>query len=145
VERRAGSAATGDDWTVVEQPTGCPAVPGVMDGQVHFTRPVAHQLTATATSTTGGLLVFNESHDPGWRATLDGQPAPVLRVNAVCQGVLVPPGEHEILFRYSPPGFRTGTAISAFGLLVLTGALAAARRTNHQAPSKSRSRRPVMP
>ncbi len=43
------------------------------------------------------LLRFSEKINPAWKASVDGQSAPVLRVDAICIGVPVPAGEHEVV------------------------------------------------
>jgi len=53
-----------------------------------------------------GVVVLNEAWDPGWRAYVDGAPAPVLRVNMLHRAVVVPAGAHEVEFDYAPPGVR---------------------------------------
>ncbi|NLU22479.1 MAG: YfhO family protein [Phycisphaerae bacterium] len=120
-----GAEGTGvaDDPTVVEQLDPGVSVPMASDAELRFTRPSGHEVRVFANSASGGLVVFNESHDSGWRATVDGQETPVLRVNGVCQGVIVPPGAHEVLFAYRPPGLKSGMAISACAaaLLLLSG------------------------
>jgi hypothetical protein len=72
-----------------------------------------------ATATRPALLVVAESWAPGWRATLDGQPASILRTNYLSQGVIVPTGAHTVEFRYQPDSFTFGAAISGLGLLGL--------------------------
>lgn len=67
-----------------------------------------------------GVTVLADTFDPGWRATLDGTPMPVLRVNGIFRGVATPAGSHAIVFRYSPLSFWAGLAISLAGLGVLT-------------------------
>ncbi|MFH0805603.1 MAG: YfhO family protein [Patescibacteria group bacterium] len=47
-------------------------------------------------------LVFSENYLPGWRAYLDDKETKIYRVNSVYIGVLVPDGEHRILFKYNP-------------------------------------------
>ena len=79
-------------------------------------------------SPAAGLLVFNESYDTGWRASVDGRPASICRVNAVVQGVAVPPGRHTLRFAYHPPGLRAGCAWTVAGLLALILAGWATRR-----------------
>ena len=62
------------------------------------------------------LLVVNEQHTDDWRVTIDDQPAPLLRVNYLVQGVVLPPGEHRVRFQYDPPAFRWGVGLSLAGL-----------------------------
>ncbi|HEX5750566.1 MAG TPA: YfhO family protein [Archangium sp.] len=71
-----------------------------------------------------GYLLLSDSHYPGWEATLDGAPVPVLRANAVMRAVRVPPGTHEVRFDYRPLSFRLGAMLSVLAL----GALALALR-----------------
>jgi Bacterial membrane protein YfhO len=66
-----------------------------------------------------GLLVVADSWMPGWTATVDGRPAPVLRGNYAQRVVPLPePGRHVITMRYHPPGILFGCVVS------LTSALA---------------------
>jgi hypothetical protein len=69
------------------------------------------------------LLVVNESWSEGWRARVDGIETPIYRVNYLVQGVVVPPGEHEVVFNYDPPIFKVGLVISGVSLLGLLGLL----------------------
>jgi hypothetical protein len=71
-----------------------------------------------------GYLLLSDSHYPGWEATLDGEPVPVRRANAVMRAVRVPPGAHSVRFDYRPLSFRLGALLSALAL----GALALALR-----------------
>ncbi|MBA3643324.1 MAG: YfhO family protein [Chloroflexia bacterium] len=66
-----------------------------------------------------GLLVLSEGYDPGWRAEIDGEPAPVLVANHALRAVSLPAGEHTVRLRYAPPALRWGIAISLGGYLTL--------------------------
>jgi hypothetical protein len=66
-----------------------------------------------------GLLVLADSFYPGWHATVDGQPAPILAVNHLFRGVPVPEGEHRVRFEYRPWTFTAGAAGSLGGLAIL--------------------------
>jgi uncharacterized membrane protein YfhO len=59
---------------------------------------------------------------PGWRVYVDDRKVTILRVNGIFRGVLVPPGEHRVSFRYEPASLRAGwmTAIGA-ALVLMTG------------------------
>ncbi|MDQ3929329.1 MAG: YfhO family protein, partial [Chloroflexota bacterium] len=74
------------------------------------------------------LLVVNESWSAGWRARVDGVETPVYRVNYIVQGVVVPPGKHEVVFNYDPPIFKVGLVISGVSLLGWLWLLAAGVR-----------------
>lgn len=72
------------------------------------------------------LLVVNEYYRPGWRAKIksagDGlgeQHAPVVRVNQVMRGIVVPKGNHIVELYYDPAGFRWGAGISLTSWIAL--------------------------
>jgi uncharacterized membrane protein YfhO len=74
------------------------------------------------------LLVVAESYYPGWRATVDGQPAPILRANYLSQGLVMPQGKHIVQVSYEPDSFKYGALISLVGLVGLLGLVGWARR-----------------
>ncbi len=90
-----------------------------------------------ANCSTQQFLVVGESYHPGWNATVDGQPTPVVRANGDSMGVLVEPGEHQIDLNFQPESLRYGRLTSAFGLslmvvlLVTAGWPAASRKASH--------------
>ena len=45
-------------------------------------------------------LVFSESSMPGWVATIDGKEVSIYDTNYIFQTILVPDGEHKIIFEY---------------------------------------------
>lgn len=65
------------------------------------------------------LLVFLSNNYPGWRATIDGKEAEILRANYSFNAVEVQRGAHTVLFYYSPLSIKIGGIIS----LVSTTAL----------------------
>jgi hypothetical protein len=66
-----------------------------------------------------GLLVVAEAWDPGWRARVDGERAPVHRVNVAQLGVVLPEGTHHVTFRYRPRGFLPGLSLAGAAALAL--------------------------
>jgi hypothetical protein len=74
-------------------------------------------------SPTGGRFTLAEQHFPGWRAAVDGKPVPIERWRGAFQAVEVPPGEHEVEFRYRAPGLAAGAWISLVSILLGMAAL----------------------
>lgn len=74
---------------------------------------------------------------PGWRATVDGEPAELLSLNGAQLAVEVPAGTHDVRLEYRPTSLLVGAGISALavgGGLVLLG-LGARRRTADERPA----------
>jgi uncharacterized membrane protein YfhO len=70
------------------------------------------------------IAVIRTAWDEGWDATVDGEPATVLRVDSFLQGVAVPEGEHEVVLTYSDPWIGRGLLGSALvwgGLAIALG------------------------
>ena len=76
-----------------------------------------------------GWIVVSEMYAPGWRATVDGEPAPLHRADVALMSVPVPAGEHYVTLRYAPRSVSIGIVISALGaLLGLVWAVVVVRR-----------------
>ena len=59
---------------------------------------------------------------------MDGEPAPIRRVDWHFKGVVLEPGEHRVRFDYRPRGIVPAAVASALGLLVLLAAVVAGGR-----------------
>jgi len=79
------------------------------------------QLRYETDSKTDGVVVFSEIYYPiGWKATIDGKEAPILRANYVLRALQVPAGKHEVVFQFDPPSYVAGNAVTTvFSWLVL--------------------------
>ncbi len=67
-----------------------------------------------------------ERWDADWKATVDGEPVDVQRIDFLCQGVTVPPGAHQVVLTYAPS--RLLFYMQCGGFLILVGALVASGR-----------------
>ncbi|MCL7979977.1 MAG: hypothetical protein M8840_02690 [marine benthic group bacterium] len=102
-------------------------------GEARVTRLEADEIVLDVVAERSGLLFVSEIWHPSWLATVDGEPAEVLRTNVAFRGVVVPEGPHQVRLHYSAAEFRLGFGLSAAGLLlaggVLLSGMAAWRRT----------------
>jgi hypothetical protein len=64
-------------------------------------------------------LVLSEVWYPGWRATVDGVPSPVLRANYAFRALRLEPGQHQVRLIFAPRLWTIGLAISGLTLLIL--------------------------
>ncbi|HVZ23543.1 MAG TPA: YfhO family protein, partial [Vicinamibacterales bacterium] len=74
-------------------------------------RPEEIQLSVHADR--DAYLVANDTFYPGWSATVDGQPAPLLRANGNMRAVPVKAGDHRLTMRFSPTLLLAESRISA--------------------------------
>jgi len=75
-----------------------------------------------------GLLVLTDTYYPGWRATVDGTPATIVRSDHAFRGVRVEPGDHHVVFTYAPRTVVLGGVCSAAAALVVVACLFPRRR-----------------
>lgn len=59
------------------------------------------------------FLVSSESWYPGWRAWVDGRPAPLYLTNVAFRGLFVPAGRHRVRMRFEPEILWWGLGASA--------------------------------
>jgi hypothetical protein len=65
------------------------------------------------------LAIFSEIYYPaGWKCYLDGKESNYFRADYVLRGMIIPAGEHEIIFRFEPSSYITGNRISMISSLV---------------------------
>ena len=120
-----------------------PAAPAVEDagespGRAEISSYKDEKVVLRTQSRAAGLLVLTDSWYPGWKATVDGKPAPIHRVDYLIRGVPVPAGAHRVEFRYQPASWRRGWIISLVALLVIaTAAVLGLRRGRRDAVSPS--------
>jgi Bacterial membrane protein YfhO len=74
-----------------------------------------HQIIETSAEVRT-VLVVSEINYPGWRATIDGAELPVITVDYLLRGAIVPAGKHRIEMYYTAPWARRGAIISALAL-----------------------------
>ena len=77
-----------------------------------------------------GYLFLSDPFYPGWRATVDGQPSPILRANYAFRAVAMPAGEHRVTMTFRPSSWYLGLGASLLTLLivVIAGGVALARK-----------------
>jgi hypothetical protein len=82
-----------------------------------------------------GVVVLVDAYDPGWKVTVDGRPASLLRANVAFRGVRVPAGRHVVEQVYRPWTVLYGLGASAAATLV---GLAVVRQRAARALARSR-------
>jgi hypothetical protein len=95
---------------------GLPAMPPRAAQATQIVEDSNQRVVVQALAEAPALLVLADQWYTGWEATIDGAPAPLVRVNAVLRGVPLTPGQHEIIFEFRPPALLAGGVLSILGL-----------------------------
>ena len=71
------------------------------------------------------VAVFSEIFYPeAWHAAVDGEPLELFRADWTLRGALLPAGEHDVVMRFAPASYKTGSTISLIASLLLLLSLA---------------------
>jgi hypothetical protein len=106
--------------------SGAERIDSLLPATIEDYRPERVEIATRAPAE--ALLVLSDTHYPGWHATLDGKPASILRANGLFRAVVVPKGEHRVVFAYTPSSFRNGAWLSAASLALWIAVMAFALR-----------------
>jgi hypothetical protein len=92
-----------------------------------------------AEAPSASLLVLSDTHYPGWRATVDGEPVEILRANGLYRAVALEQGSRRVVFEYVPDSLRLGGSVSlaSIGVLGTLGAIVALRSRSSRAGSSA--------
>jgi hypothetical protein len=111
-----------DPWraALVEQPLPCSlrSVANPEEESVRVTQRSNNTVALEVEAAADGLLVLSEVAYPGWRVSVDGVRAPVVRANYTLRAVCVPAGTHRVTFSFLPGSLVAGAAISALAWLL---------------------------
>jgi len=118
-----------------------PPVGETTGASVRITRYQPQRIALQTSNQQPGFLVLSETYYRGWEAWIDGERAPVERVNYALRGLAVPAGDHRIEFVFRAHSFRNGAAWSLLGaLLLFIGASGGTRRTLTKIESRLKGR-----
>jgi hypothetical protein len=90
----------------------------------------SERVTVNVDAPSEGFVLVNETFYPGWIATVDDAPAPILRANAFVRAVRVAAGKHRIVMEFRPwqPRVLEPLALAAIAVVVGVALAGVARR-----------------
>lgn len=107
---------------LVSAPLADPLGSGPVSGGVEVVEHTPDRVRLSSEASRRALLVLADNYYGGWEASVDGEPAPVHRVNHALRGVVVPEGRHEVVFEFRPGDLYTGVVVSLLSALILLAA-----------------------
>jgi hypothetical protein len=90
-------------------------------GSAQIVREHPQELVIQLEMQTPGLVVLSDLWYPEWTASLNGQPATILRTNHALRGVVVPQGKGELIFRYGATRFVRGLWLTGMSASLAIG------------------------
>ena len=85
-----------------------------------------NRLTYKTKASSEQLAVFSEIYYPGWKVTIDGKEVTHFRADWILRGMLVPAGEHTIVFDFHPDTYVLADNVSAYSSFLILLLLIAA-------------------
>lgn len=110
--------------TAVEDVQALPA-PLAITPRVTAYAPGSVRIELDSPAPAGSALVVAENYYPGWRARVDGQPAPLARAQFSLMGVELPEGARSIELNFDSRTYATGKAVTIAAILIALAWLAA--------------------
>lgn len=113
-------------------PCGTASNTPAADAVAKITHYAPTKITIQCAAGAPSVLLLNDRYDPDWKVFVDGQAARLLHCNYLMRGVQLPPGSHQVEFRFAPTRwelFVSAGAIAA-GLCLLGLAMAGGRRAD---------------
>jgi hypothetical protein len=112
-------------------------VPGLSNGSEGSTAGAVSRITSYSAQRVvlsvrtrhAGEAILSDTYYPGWKATVNGRPVPINRVDYLLRGVAVPAGVDRVVFTYDPTSYRVGVIVSVLALVVIAAALLLAARS----------------
>ncbi len=94
----------------------CAPVPGTEKTEITTYSP--DEILIEAQCPEKSLLVVADVYHSGWKATVDGQPARICRVNFALRGIALGRGVHTVLLRFNPESCQIGLVVTALFSIV---------------------------
>ncbi|MCH7414271.1 YfhO family protein [Belliella sp. R4-6] len=91
-------------------------------GNVILDHQSPNELKYEINAEVGGLVVFSEIYYPvGWKATINGQDAEIIRTNYLLRGIVVPAGKSTVEMKFEPASYYKTKGINVISQYLWLG------------------------
>jgi hypothetical protein len=97
---------------------------------VTVVRPDTDNVLLDARLECRGLLVLSDTYFPGWEASIDGRPVPIIEAYGAFRAVVVEKGQHRVAMHYRPMPVYWGFGLTILGLVTALSVLMVDERRN---------------
>ena len=123
-----------DRYRLIDMPTdeavilegGVPPLPGpaMKQGHVEIRERSSDRLVIGSDADGASYLLLRDNLLGGWSATVDGEPAGILRANFAFRALVLPAGRHEVTFEFAPASYSWGVLLALLSLVTMATMLA---------------------
>ncbi len=89
------------------------------EGKLKINNYSANRLELETTAEDDKFLFLSDTYYPGWQVYLDGKKGKIYKANYAFRAVLVPAGQHQVVFLYQPLSFKIGLRGSFLFLILI--------------------------
>jgi hypothetical protein len=112
---------------VVESPRSLGLSPEQLRGEARVVTHDPDRVVIQTTASRPAYLVLSDNWYQDWRARVDGRDTPVYKTNHTFRGLVVPAGQHTVVFTFRPAALYTGfyihlacmALLAAYGVYLL--------------------------
>lgn len=83
-----------------------------VEARAEITEAADDRVVINTQSQQPGFLVLADTFYPGWKAFIDDRPTKIYRANFAFRAIVLPPGDHQVVFAYQPVSFKIGALIT---------------------------------
>ncbi len=87
-----------------------------MPSRVRKVRREAERIEIDLEDGAGGFLYVTDNFFPGWKATVDDRPVPILPANVAFRGLVLPRSARRVVMTYQPASVTLGITVSMLAL-----------------------------
>jgi hypothetical protein len=126
---------------VILEPEGTEVAPSAAPAPIVRERITRYEPSRVEVEVDGapaaGYLVLTDTYYPGWQATVDGVPTPIVRANFLFRAVPIDAGKHTVVFTYAPRSFWLGVVAAMIASVAAAAGIAVERRRRGAKPGEA--------
>lgn len=89
-----------------------------VNGSVKINSYKEQEIQMVVNTPSTAFLVLSDTFYPGWKVLIDGENSKIYRTNFTFRGVVVPKGNHKVVWYYEPTIFKLGILLSGSSVLI---------------------------
>ena len=118
-----GAAFDPQRSVILEKAPDLPMTSEPVSGMISLIGETANEIAFEVETRNNAIFLLTNTFYPGWRATINDQPAEIIKANAAFQSVAVPAGRSTVKFSFRHERWNMGVSISLLSICIVGGLL----------------------